>query len=315
VTKTRPSPTVLLSTRRRDLSSLASPNSRSPAPTTTGNTNNRSSLTRSCSIRVAQADSWRIRRCPPRVSRRTATGCSDPFKTPRTPFRKRCWPPGKATRANGQPAFGAYVRAPDGSRHGAGLFVLALRRPNLRHDPLRERCVPPVRATAIAPEPVTRPTVIRRCQARSSSHRLAVVTTSPPRPPSRWPIPVSGPNRPALRPAVRSHSGIVDGRSNRTEGVGCAAGDERLGPFEPRRRGVAAEGQELPALIPVARLRGGSAGSATRSASLWPRRDRSVLNQGMSLAVNPLRAEGLAGRTASSRHNRTRGRVQSEAPG
>ena len=30
------------------------------------------------------------------------------------------------TRANGQPAFGAYVRAPDGSRHGAGLFVLAL---------------------------------------------------------------------------------------------------------------------------------------------------------------------------------------------
>jgi RNA polymerase sigma-70 factor (TIGR02960 family) len=30
------------------------------------------------------------------------------------------------TRANGQPAFGAYVRAPDGISHGAGLFVLAL---------------------------------------------------------------------------------------------------------------------------------------------------------------------------------------------
>ncbi|RZA17778.1 MAG: sigma-70 family RNA polymerase sigma factor [Lysobacteraceae bacterium] len=30
------------------------------------------------------------------------------------------------TRANGQPAFGAYVEAPNGVRHGAGLFVLTL---------------------------------------------------------------------------------------------------------------------------------------------------------------------------------------------
>jgi RNA polymerase sigma-70 factor (TIGR02960 family) len=30
------------------------------------------------------------------------------------------------TRANGQPAFGAYLRAPSGIRHGAGLFVLTL---------------------------------------------------------------------------------------------------------------------------------------------------------------------------------------------
>jgi RNA polymerase sigma-70 factor (ECF subfamily) len=30
------------------------------------------------------------------------------------------------TRANGQPAFGAYVRAPDGIGHGTGLFVLTL---------------------------------------------------------------------------------------------------------------------------------------------------------------------------------------------
>ena len=30
------------------------------------------------------------------------------------------------TRANGQPAFGAYLRAPAGIRHGTGLFVLAL---------------------------------------------------------------------------------------------------------------------------------------------------------------------------------------------
>ena len=30
------------------------------------------------------------------------------------------------TRANGQPAFGAYLRAPTGTRHGTGLFVLTL---------------------------------------------------------------------------------------------------------------------------------------------------------------------------------------------
>ena len=31
-----------------------------------------------------------------------------------------------ATRANGQPAFGAYLRAPTGLRHGVGLYVLTL---------------------------------------------------------------------------------------------------------------------------------------------------------------------------------------------
>jgi RNA polymerase sigma-70 factor (ECF subfamily) len=30
------------------------------------------------------------------------------------------------TRANGQPAFGAYLSAPGGIRHGSGLYVLAL---------------------------------------------------------------------------------------------------------------------------------------------------------------------------------------------
>jgi RNA polymerase sigma-70 factor (ECF subfamily) len=30
------------------------------------------------------------------------------------------------TRANGQPAFGAYLRGPDGIRHGTGLYVLTL---------------------------------------------------------------------------------------------------------------------------------------------------------------------------------------------
>ncbi len=59
------------------------------------------------------------------------------------------------TRANGQPAFGAYVRAPNGISHGVGLFVLdPHRRPDLRHDPLREQRAPMVRATAIAPEPI-----------------------------------------------------------------------------------------------------------------------------------------------------------------
>ena len=31
-----------------------------------------------------------------------------------------------STRANGQPALGAYVRGPDGTSHGVGLFVLTL---------------------------------------------------------------------------------------------------------------------------------------------------------------------------------------------
>ncbi len=31
-----------------------------------------------------------------------------------------------STRANGQVAFGAYGSAPDGTRHGTGLFVLGL---------------------------------------------------------------------------------------------------------------------------------------------------------------------------------------------
>ena len=30
------------------------------------------------------------------------------------------------TRANGQPAFGAYLRGPDGTRPGTGLYVLTL---------------------------------------------------------------------------------------------------------------------------------------------------------------------------------------------
>ena len=55
------------------------------------------------------------------------------------------------TRANGQPAFGAYLRAPTAVSHGVGLIVLTLcRRPDLRHDPLREQRAPMVRAAAVA---------------------------------------------------------------------------------------------------------------------------------------------------------------------
>ena len=59
------------------------------------------------------------------------------------------------TRANGQPAFGAYLRALTGSRHGIGLLVLTLTRgPDRRHHPLRQQRAPMVRATAIAPKPI-----------------------------------------------------------------------------------------------------------------------------------------------------------------
>ena len=59
------------------------------------------------------------------------------------------------TRANGQPAFGAYLRGPD--RHpprDRPLRPHPRRRPDLLHDPLREQRAPMVRAAAIAPEPV-----------------------------------------------------------------------------------------------------------------------------------------------------------------
>ncbi len=59
------------------------------------------------------------------------------------------------TRANGQPAFGAYLRAPDGIRHGTGLYVLTLTGDRIcamtRFD---NSCPRMVRATAIPPEPL-----------------------------------------------------------------------------------------------------------------------------------------------------------------
>ena len=59
------------------------------------------------------------------------------------------------TRANGQPAFGAYLRAPSGvppRDRPAGPHPR--RRPDLLRHPLRHQRAPLVRAPAIAPEPV-----------------------------------------------------------------------------------------------------------------------------------------------------------------
>ncbi len=59
------------------------------------------------------------------------------------------------TRANGQPAFGTYLHAPDGTRtRGRPPRPHRLRRPDLRHDPLRERRSSLVRATPNPPEPI-----------------------------------------------------------------------------------------------------------------------------------------------------------------
>ncbi len=55
------------------------------------------------------------------------------------------------TRANGQPAFGAYLRAPDGIRHGTGLYVLTLTGDRICAMTRFENSVlPVVRAAAIA---------------------------------------------------------------------------------------------------------------------------------------------------------------------
>ena len=52
------------------------------------------------------------------------------------------------TRANGQPAFGAYVTGADGTREGAGLFVLGFDwGPDQRHDSIRARGAALVRPT------------------------------------------------------------------------------------------------------------------------------------------------------------------------
>ena len=59
------------------------------------------------------------------------------------------------TRANGQPAFGAYLRAPTGIRHGTGLYVLTLTGDHIcAMSALRQQRAPMVRAPTIAPEPI-----------------------------------------------------------------------------------------------------------------------------------------------------------------
>ena len=59
------------------------------------------------------------------------------------------------TRANGQPAFGAYLRAASGIRHGTGLLVLTLTSNRIEFGhPLRYQRAPVVRAPAVAPPPL-----------------------------------------------------------------------------------------------------------------------------------------------------------------
>ncbi len=60
-----------------------------------------------------------------------------------------------ATRANGQPAFGAYLRVPQRNPpRDRPLRPHPRRRPDLRHDPLRQRRAPMVRAAAIDPQSI-----------------------------------------------------------------------------------------------------------------------------------------------------------------
>ena len=77
------------------------------------------------------------------------------------------------TRANGQPAFGAYVRAPAASGHGVGLIVLTLAGDRIcAMSPLRDQRAPVVRAAAIAPEPVGATGTVGRLPAGRGGARI-----------------------------------------------------------------------------------------------------------------------------------------------
>ncbi len=62
------------------------------------------------------------------------------------------------TRANDQPAFGAYLRTPTGVRHGIGLLVLTLTGERIcAITRFEKQRAPMVRATAIASKPIALP--------------------------------------------------------------------------------------------------------------------------------------------------------------
>jgi len=78
------------------------------------------------------------------------------------------------TRANGQPAFGAYLRGPVGVRYATGFYVLTLAGGRIcAHDPLRGQRAAVVRATALAPEPIASTGPWRGCTRRTSSSASA----------------------------------------------------------------------------------------------------------------------------------------------
>jgi Sigma-70, region 4/SnoaL-like domain len=81
------------------------------------------------------------------------------------------------TRANGQPAFGAYLRAPGGQppRHRP-VRADPGRRPDLRHDPLRGQRAAMVRAPPIAPQPMADRLPAQASSPCPTSPRLHPVT-------------------------------------------------------------------------------------------------------------------------------------------
>ena len=123
------------------------------------------------------------------------------------------------TRANGQPAFGAYLRAPTGGiRHGTGLLrPHAHRRPDLRRDPLRQQRARMVRAAAIIAWPIAVAATLGWCgddttTQRLQRHRHAVLEFRRPRLRPSSAAAVGLPSRPR-RGALRSckhaeHAGL-----------------------------------------------------------------------------------------------------------
>ena len=113
----------------------------------------------------------------------TATGCSDPSRTPRTPSRTRCWPPGGASAgtkdarrsapgSTGSPPISASTRVarPAGARPGGGTC------------PMLNRPTRPGSARSSGSSPIPTPCSTVRSTCRPARRPA----TSRPNP-SRWP--------------------------------------------------------------------------------------------------------------------------------
>ena len=139
-----------------------------------------------------------------------------------------------ATRANGQPAFGSYLRGPTGIRHGVGLIVLTLaRRPDLCDEPVREQRPGVVRPAAVAAEPLaSRPPASPRAPAaRSAAPGREGVTTSA----VRWIVRPVGWRGVAANTAVVA---VVRWTSSPTPGVGPLRSAARRRPLPSASREI-----------------------------------------------------------------------------